>query len=100
MQTTEVAVISHLAALYVQMLLLSVIHDHKSSTDQISATRAGFGVKMAVKLHIGGEFKVQHPNCQLSTANYQLSTAILAKSQQPNHLGGWFWCQNDCLITY
>ena len=25
---------------------------------------------------------------------------ILAKSQQPIHLGGWFWCQNDCLITY
>ena len=63
MQTTEVAVISHLAALYVQMLLLSVIHDHKSSTDQISATRAGFGVKMAVKLHIG-DFYFQ--TCQLS----------------------------------
>ena len=49
---------------------------------------------------MGEKFQVQHPNYQLLTANYQLSTAILAKSQQPNHLGGWLWCQNDCLITY
>ena len=25
---------------------------------------------------------------------------VLPKYQQPNHLGGWFWYQNDCLITY
>ena len=50
----------------------------------------------------GRNFKLSIPtvNCQLSTANYQLPTAILAKSQQQKHLGGQFLCQNYCLITY
>ena len=32
---------------------------------------------------------------QMSVVCHQLT-----KSQQPDHLGGWYCCQNDCLITY
>jgi len=71
-----------------------------------SATRTSMRLLLVSKSPsnyiLGNKFYFQ--TCK-SSADVQYWTNIgqmlkLSLSQQPDHLGGWFWCQNYHLITY